>query len=411
MIFQARPLHNQQAHTAIEFLDTSIISSVNSTVINYCLLTNTFKIFLDFSHRNPISILKRSPKDMNLIAAGTKNGLILLIALDKMDIVARLRGHDMEITSLDWMFLSISAKPVEAKEKVSLEKLIASTDTNDCFDIYTDNVEPEFGEYRGETAGDRSDDEEVNKSEIQEKILSNSNFNFLEACNDLKNEILTDESFKEDSPKGKFEDNKEQYGVKNTKNPSIDESMESNASSRTPVLTEESLNYIDEAQRMKDFVIVTKEDVELVNEIPVLASGSKEQLAWLWDINERTAFSKIKWHPKNRPSLPTPFTNVVWIDQSSLLVTDGNGDINEYKISLDINSRKLTNKDEKDKKFDAKGVLNMCKSADGSVLWTSSIHRHISCFDTKKNFEKIISLDTIQLRIHFIVENPIDSNV
>lgn len=402
-------MNNHQAHTAIAFLKQNLVlSSVNSNVILYCLLTNTTKIFLDLSNRNPISILKQSPKNSNLVAAGTKNGLILLIAVDKMEVMARLRGHDTEISSLDWMYLSMKPPAEASREvdrRVSLENLIASTDTSDCFDIYVESEEQEFGVYKG-AAETGSDDDESN---MQEKILSNSNFNFLEACNNLKGDILADDSATGES-NGKFEDNKEQYGIKNEENPSVDDSLESNASSRTPVLTEESLNYLDECQRMKDFVIVSKEDVAQVDDIPVLASGSREQVAWLWDVNERTAFGKIKWHPKTRPSLPSPFTNVLWIGQSTLLVTDGNGDINEYTVSLDIHTKALSSKEEK-KKFDAKGVLNMCASDDGSVLWTSSIHRHISCLDVQKNFEKIVSLDTIQLRIHSIVENPIDSNV
>lgn len=399
---------------AITFLkQNAVLSSVDSNVIHFCLLTNTFKIFLDFSSRNPISMLKPSPKNANLVAAGTKNGLILLIAVDTMQITAKLRGHDTEVTSLDWMYFSMTqAKEVPHKKGVanSLENLIASTDTSDCFDIYVENVEPEFGVY-GAAFEAKSDDEEVIDGELQEKIANNANFNFLEACNDLKGDILADEEATGDSAKGTYEDNKERYGVQNEKHPSLNGSLDSNASSRTPVLTEESLNYLDECQRMKDFVIVSKEDVAQIDDFPVLASGSREQVAWLWDVNERTAFCKINWRVKTRPALPTPFTSVLWIDQDTLLVTDGNGDINEYKICFDPHVMKLTFKETKGKKFSAKGVLNMCKSDDSSVIWISSIHRHISCLDVKKDYEKIVSLDTIQLRIHCIVENPIDSNV
>lgn len=407
-------MNNHQAHTAIAFLkQNSVISSVNSNVILYCLLSNTFKIYLDLSTRNPISILKQSPKDSNLVAAGTKNGLILLIGVDKMEVITKLRGHDTEIASLDWIYLSMvptSTEPLAAEPKISLQNLIAATDSSDMFDIYEDNTEQEFGVYAAATKN-CSDDEEDNAAEIQEKIVSNSNFNYLEACNNLKTQILADENGSSDCKKASFADNKDKYGMANPDNQSVDESLESNASSRTPVLTEESLNYLDECQRMKDFVIVTKEEIEQVDYIPVLASGAREQVAWLWDVNERTGFCKIKWHPKTRPALPSPFTNVLWIDQNTLLVTDSNGDINEYQINLDINARTLTYKEQKDKKFDAKGVLNMCKSDNGSVIWTSSIHRHISCLEIKEDFKKVISLDTIQLRIHFIVENPIDSNV
>lgn len=363
--------------------------------------------------RNPITILKQSPKDDNMIAAGTKNGLVLLIALDKMEIVAKLRGHDTEVSCLDWMYVSMKPSPVaKEKDKASLQNLIASTDTSDIFDIYEEHRDQEFGVYKA-AVEDRSDDEETNDAEIHEKNVSDSNFNFLEACESLKVDILADEEPEALGPSkpGTYEDNKDQYGVKNEDNLSGDESLQSNASSRTPVLTEESLNYLDECQRLKDFVVVSKEEIAQIDEIPVLASGSREQVAWLWDVNERRDFCKIKWHPKPRPTLPTPFTNLLWIDQSTLLITDGNGELNEYKIDFHVDSRTITSKEQKEKTFDAKGILNMCKSDDGSVIWTSSIHRHISCLDVRKNFEKIVSLDTIQVRIHFVVENPIDSNV
>ncbi|CRK87478.1 CLUMA_CG001279, isoform A [Clunio marinus] len=453
--------HNED--TAIVFLKQKLVlSSVNSNVIKYCFVSNTFKLFLKLSGRNPIIIFKQSPKDSNIVAAGTKNGLILLISVDKMEVKTKLRGHDSEISSLDWIYLPLKplkeAKPAtDNVKRISLQKLIASTDTSDCFDIYEENVEQEFGTYR-ENVDDNSDDEETNQGDIQEKIVSNSNFNFLEACKNLKGVILDDKNEATgDLAEGSYEDNKDKYGLKDLDNNSHHESLESNASSRTPVLTdedeeecraplqkfevikekcdeevvvkekneslysnassrtpvltEESLNYLEECQRMKDFVIVSKEDVEQFGDVPVLASGSREQTVWLWDVNERTSLTKIHWHPKARPTLPSPFTNVLWVNQSILIVTDGNGNLNEYKIEFDSTKMNLTAKHQKDKKFDANGVLNICKSQTGSVIWTSSIHRHISCLDAMKDYEKIISLDTIQIRIHVIIENPIDSNV
>lgn len=412
-----KQINNQQPHTAIEFLrQNAVLSSVNSNVIRYCLLTKTFKVFLDLSMRNPITILKQSPRDDNMVAAGTKNGLILLIAVDQMEILAKLRGHDTEISSLDWMFFSIKQLPIckeldkEIDKKTSLQNLIASTDTSDIFDIYEENNDQEFGVYDA-SVEDRSDDEETNDAEIQEKILSNSNFNFLEACKNLKTDILADGEPEGSSKRGTYEDNKDQYGVKNEENLSIDESLQSNASSHTPVLTDESLQYIVECKKIKELANSSKEDQTSTADIPVLASGSREQVAWLWDVDERRDFCKINWHPKPKPILPSPFTNVLWIDQTTLLVTDGNGDLIEYKISFDAINRNVSCKEQKEEKFDAKGILNVCKSNVGSVLWTSSIHRRISCLDIKQDFEKIISLDTIQTRIHFILENPIDSNL
>lgn len=169
---------DQQAPKAVAFLKQNVIlSSVNSNLISFCVASNTYKIFLDFSSRNAITILKQSPKDQSLVAAGTKNGLILLISVDKMEIAAKLRGHDTEISSLDWMFYSMKVNDA----KCSLKTLIASTDTYDCFDIYEDNRDEEFG-VSNLSVGPKSDDEEAID---REKTVSDSNFNFLEACSNL----------------------------------------------------------------------------------------------------------------------------------------------------------------------------------------------------------------------------------
>lgn len=404
----------QTLYSAIAFANhNTLISSTNSNVINYCLPTNTFKVYLDLSSRNPITILKQSPDNSNMMAAGTKNGLILLIAIDKMEIVARLRGHDTEITSLEW--ITFSSQPNQEKEpdSIALKSAIATAtaDSAELFDIYSYDDTAEFGVYR-EATEDGSDDEVTNEAEIQEKIQNNSNFDFLEACNELKGDILANgcsTSSNSGALKGTFEENKDKYGIKNDENPSIDESMESNASSHTPVLTEESLNFLDEYQRMKDFVKPDKQDLPNPNQIAVLASGSREPVVWMWNVNERIELAKIKWHPKPKPLLPAAFTNVLWIGQKILLITDSNGDLVEYKIAFDSKKKSVTS-EKQERTFDAKGILNLCKSNDESVVWALSIHRNISCLETS-HFSKIISLDTIQLRIHYIVENPIDSNV
>lgn len=389
--------HRQDSYSSILYTSSSnIISSFNSEVIQYCLRTNQYNVFPDFTNRNPITTMKLAPNNSSLVAAGTKNGLILLIESEKMNIVARFRGHDAEITCLDFMVCS--------------PKAMTDNSNDDVFDIYSyEKVENEFGVYR-ESLEDRSDDEEQNQAELTEKMHNTSSFDFLEACSSLKETILTNkdpyaESCTSSKNTGKFEDNREQYGLENIKDPSPDLSMESNPSSHTPVFTEESLNFYEEKQRMDDFSTKPKKSDAVV----VLASGSRENVVWLWSVNEKKSLHKIKWHPKAKSALPSIFTNVLWLTQDTLLITDNNGDIIEYKIRFDAKSKGV--KDEKAKtSFNARGIISLCKTRDNSTLWLSSIHRNITCLKLATN-AKIISLDTLQVRVHCLVENPIDSHV
>lgn len=391
--------HRQDAYSSIVFTSsTNILSSFNSEVIQYCVRSNQYNVFPDFTNRNPITTMKLSPNHSSLVAAGTKNGLIILIDCEKMNIMGRFREHDAEITCLDFIVIE--------KKQQAPAKINPPAAADDMFDIYSyEKVENEFGVYR-ETVEDRSDDEETNEAEFQEKVHTTTDFDFLEACSSLKETILSgkDDEMEVGISKGagKFEDNRDKYGLENTKDPSPDLSMDSNPSSHTPVLTEESLNYFEEHQRLKDFVVVPKE-----NDLVVLASGSRENVVWLWNVNEQKPLHKIKWHPKAKSALPSTFTNVLWLNQETLLTTDNNGDIIEYKIRFEGKAVK----DEKKKtRFNARGIISFCKFSDSSSLWLSSIHRNISCLNLVNN-EKTVSLDTLQIRIHCIVENPLDSHI
>lgn len=395
-------IHKQVQYSSIVFTSASqVLSSSNSEVIQFCLSTNKFNIFPDFSSRNPITTMKVSTNHSGILAAGTKNGLILLIDYENMNILSKLRGHDMEITSLDFMIFS-SPATAEATQPEVLE----AANNDDIFDIYSyDNTENEFGVYQ-EAIEDRSDYEESNQAELQEKVHNTSNFNFLEECSTLKDTILnndTPSSLNVSDVKQKYDLDREKYRSNNVQNPSIGFSNETNQSSHTPVLTEESLNYLEENKRMKDFADVPKKDEETI----VLVSGSRECAVWLWNVSDHKPMHKIKWHPKAKSALPSIFTNVFWINQETLLVTDNNGDIIEYAIRFDDKAKTI--KDVKqNKSFGCKGILSFCGSA--TCLWTISIHRNISCFSIETS-QKILSLDTLQIRIHSLIENTIDSHV
>lgn len=349
-----------------------------------------------------------------MMAAGTKNGLILVFDTEKVEVQFKLRGHDKDITSLDWMYFPIenagSSTVVCTPKKTPAKKNKAPPPDPDAdlFDIYSfDHLENEFGEYR-QKIEDVSDDDDSNSADMKDKLQENADFNFLEACNSLKGQILGDEEKKcnknIDKSKKTFEQNKELYGL-NKNDGSISDSMESNASSATPVLTDDS------PEKLKDFVVVkTPETLIAVDYFPILASGAMEQSVWLWDVIGKVPLTKTQYHPsKKRSSLPSPFTNVLWIDLQTLIITDFNGDIFEYKVEFNSSDKSLV-LEKNERIFPAKAVLNICKSKDSSIIWTSSLHRHINCMEFQ-SCELLVTLDTLQLCIHQLTENPVDSNV
>lgn len=391
--------------TAIAFLrQQTVLSSVDSDVICYDVSADSYKIYNNLSGRNPITLFAQSPKDDNLVALGTKDGLILLLSCNKMVITAKLRGQDTQICSLDWFSVPKSAqKSIHADTPL---KSLMEDSAGDCFDIYEDNRQMEFGVSQEDCDG---------SSAAKEQKGNNENFDFLEACKSLKKDIQDTSEIQSNSDNSM--DNKpfntepgtcpskEQIMQMNNieKYQSEDgESMESNASTGSPSDATDSEG--------KEFVIVSKDDVKDCDEVAMLASGSREQAVWIWNIDEKLPMGKITWHPKKHAILPDPFTNVLWMNEKTLLVTDGNGELAEHEISYDFKANKITSNECKQKKFNVQGVLNVCKTVDSSLIWVSSIHRRIICVDYK-TCKNVMSLDSLQLRIHYLIENPFDSNV
>jgi WD domain, G-beta repeat len=392
-------IHIQHKYSSVVFTSPEVIlSSIDSDVIHYNIVTNTFKIFSNFSNRNSITIMKALPN--NTVAAGTKNGLVLLFDAEKLCILSKLRGHDSEITSLDYTTYELSTTSV-------LKQSNLQHNDSDLFDIYTcEDVKNEFGTYQ-EQSVEYSDCEEMNNPALQEKVHTTSDFNFLEACNNLRDQILSSSGNEQHAEKNdgntpSYEETKLKYNINNRKSSSqiSNLSLESNASSSTHSNDEE-------CEKKKDFLNILPKQAN--SEIIVLATGSKECTVFLWDADNHSALHKINIHPKPKPMLPAIFTNVQWANNGILFITDNNGDLLLYKITFDGSSKKISHEKTK-KTFDAKGILNICKTNDNSFIWLSSIHRHICCLDTI-DFKKIISLDTLQVTIFCIVDNPFESHL
>lgn len=288
-----------------------IISAKHSDIISYCVLSNTYKCYSDISKKNPINILKDSPFSGE-IAAGTKNGLILIFNED-FEVKFNLRGHDMEITALDWIKY---VPEITEAPPITLPKSMF-VDDSDAFDIYSfDELENEFGAHK-DRPQDILSDEDANTSKVIEDPANSSKFNFMEACSNLKDTILGTPARGGDPSKTTFESNRELYGVPNENE--SDDSNISIASSHTPQLSESSINFIIEQENTplkNDFVVIEKKDsTKSQAGITLLASGSKENYAWIWNIDQGLGISKVKWpgplKSKYKSTLPTPFSSLV----------------------------------------------------------------------------------------------------
>lgn len=180
--------------TAVEnvkfcFLKNRNILSIDSSfLVLYCISSNTYvRSNRIIPKKHEISIIKGSPFDDSVFAAGTSNGLVMLVNFKKEEILFNLRGHDMEVTSFSWT----TGNPVEDLPPVQERPILKAKKTpippsDDCFDIYDyDYLENEFGAPSRTVPA--TDDSFVGI----EKPKSDEHFNFSEACRALKDDIKT----------------------------------------------------------------------------------------------------------------------------------------------------------------------------------------------------------------------------
>jgi hypothetical protein len=167
---------------------------------------NTFKtkVVGGWFNKQQVTILKASPYNFDIFAAGTKKGLILISSLKSMTVLHQLRAHDSEIVSLDWTMIkqtissvtkqldSVVSKPTATAVVVpttAAKSFAAPQNGDDLFDIYDyDHLENEFGTYTDNAI--ESEEDEIKDFNKVEMIEGNEHFDFVEACGNLKDVIL-----------------------------------------------------------------------------------------------------------------------------------------------------------------------------------------------------------------------------
>ncbi|XP_049280865.1 protein rigor mortis isoform X2 [Anopheles funestus] len=408
--------------------DGKVISCVHSDLVVYCLLTDRYKVTPDFFRNKTVVTLEPSPVDRDIFIAGLKDGLIQIFSIKKMTILHTLRGHDKEIVSIACMNVPVLKKNAKRQQiedckenvtgsasksvsnrpkKQARKKTVPIADEPDCFDIYDFNESlEEFGTIIDrETMDDKRD-------QFREKAKTVEGFNFLEACENLKEDIIKaanrrDEDEEED-------DIGEQSGIVPEEFNTDDE------------------NELDDCEKLRDYVVVDNEEQGVDEEADeeqdeleyklILVSGSRENMIWFWDYETGLPIDKITVPSiANARLCDTSFTNAVWIDESHVVANNSNGQVIEWKVEFKFKNERLHLSAKEslapypvDKIFHVIRAKGLAKTdTNGRYLWCSSINRKLTCLEVAESGKASIIVDygCITPTNRCLVENPLESMV
>uniref|UniRef100_A0A182U7X9 Uncharacterized protein n=1 Tax=Anopheles melas TaxID=34690 RepID=A0A182U7X9_9DIPT len=409
-----------------------VISCDRSDLVVYCLLADSYKVMPDFFRNKTVVTLVPSPVDRDVFIAGLKDGLIQIFSIKKMAILHTLRSHDKEIVSIECMTVPVlkgnvwrkrqnnpeagsgnvpdsASKTVQNRpKKQARKKTVPVADDSDFLDIYDFNEsQEEFGTIIDREAKDDK------QNQFREKAKTVEGFNFLEACENLKEDILKaanrrDEEEEED-----------------------DEAGEQSTLAQEDFNTDDE-NDLDDCEKLRDYVVVDNEDREAEEEPLdnreefesklILVSGSRENVVWFWDYETGLPIDKIVIPSETNGRLcDTLFTNAVWMDESHIVANTSNGQVIEWKVEFKFKNDRLQLVAKEslapypvEKIFHvirAKGLTKM--ETNGRYLWCSSIHRKISCLEVAESGKATVVVDysCITPTNRCVVENPLESMV
>lgn len=368
--------------------------------------------------------------------------LYLVLPTDQ-SILHRFRGHDTEITSLDWIRFhnhsstpATPAKPVRSATPVtpatpsdrtkiaarSRRKAQPIVDHGDMFDIHSyDYLENEFGTLSSNTMSD------VSKHQLS--FHSNEDFDFVEACQSLKEDIL-----RPPKPEG------EEYEVNKSEIPEFDGSDESDQSGYR------SDEDVDVNDSLRPVELEGRTDAEADTLLSVV-SASQEPFVWIWNVKTGAAFDKIslrsphktsdvklqgKWEvidlcrrvdkiwknsqawrlngwtkKRSSPILRTE----IWFDTLCRWWTISEATISSFhhKLFVIISNFRLTCTASKDT-YKEKSIFNLAVDRNDHRLWAVSLKRSILCADAHDSEKTFMWNSTLAEKLYTICESPHDMN-
>uniref|UniRef100_A0A182PCI0 Uncharacterized protein n=1 Tax=Anopheles epiroticus TaxID=199890 RepID=A0A182PCI0_9DIPT len=446
---QAQPVHGHRGHATTpkapssrkQYSDVTsaicfsahgkVISCDRSDLAVYCLLSNTYKLMPDFFRNKTVVILAPSPVERDVFIAGLKDGLIQIFSIKKNTILNTLRSHDKEIVSIECMSVPVlkssvwrkrdkkaeanatasATKNVESRpKKQARKKAVPVADDSNFLDIYDFNESlEEFG-----TIIDRESQDEK-RNQFREKAKTVEGFNFLEACENLKEDMLKAAN-RRDNDEEEEDD---------------DEVGEQSTIGQHEFNTDDE-NDLDDCEKLRDYVVVNNEDRDVDEELEdgreeyesklILVTGSRENVVWFWDYDSGLPIDKLII-----PSVATAkmcdtlFTTAVWMDESHVVANNSNGQVFEWKVDFKYKNERLHLVAKEslapypvDKIFHlirAKGLRT--RETDGRYLWCSSIHRKLTCLEVTESGKVSVVVDyaCITTTNRCVVENPLESMV
>lgn len=369
-----------------------VLSNVNNCFSLWCTVSNTYTTFgVDpLFERDHVVLMRGSPYDDQLVAVGTQRGLVAIVDLSAKRIVHKLRGHDKCITSLDWMAVTAAvastalpapaaAAPTVAGQRPQLKastaasaaqeaaeaklrgKLVPIVESDDVFDIYDfDDAADKFGVVSqptfGTAAQHEAELERLRMLSVDEKAVGNDHFDFVEACQNLKEEILQSGEVEkrpdsEDSVTSDFEklglspevpshvdamvNSSDESFMNVVVQDLVDKAASDGAEEETPVVIDEADQKVpaDADEEKPADVPDTEQKRPTMNKVIYLASGACEPVVWIWNTQAGVATQKIelKHAGKNGP-IPSTQTTTSWMDENTMIINTPVGDVVSYNV-------------------------------------------------------------------------------
>lgn len=302
--------------------DRQVLSIDRNHFVKYCLLSNTYSMLCSHLIQKPNNVcaLKSSPYDSDIVAVGYRNGLILIVDVKRSALLQKLRGHDSEIVSLEWMRITPeNAQPIEIPVEscpIDLEQWMPGRDApkpivdeGDMFDIFSfDYLEEEFGTISKPVRRKDIEDSKVDADTVVgtgSGIVNKADYNFDEACVSLRHQIVGEhmDIEKKSLPEeecsavplsevdlitAEFAIADGSEGDKEADN-DVKESDPANASTRSTI---GSTQDVAELADIENELSEMKINVEKSGKI-YLASGAQESYVVIWNVEEGSVSDKL----------------------------------------------------------------------------------------------------------------------
>uniref|UniRef100_A0A2M4AFL4 Putative wd40 domain protein n=1 Tax=Anopheles triannulatus TaxID=58253 RepID=A0A2M4AFL4_9DIPT len=396
--------------------NNQLLSCDRGSLVIYCLLLNRFKVHSNFFRRKDVVVaLSRVPDKSDMFVAGMRDGLVQIFSIKTMSILQSLRAHDREIVSIDLMMVTVDGdkKPVETTAKGSKataaekerpkkqarKKPVPEPDTSDFLDIYdfNDNQE-EFG-----TIIDRESNDSA-REKFHEKIKSVVGFNFQEACQNLKEDILEAAARRE----GEDEDDDERVSGEE--------------------LNTDDENELDDCEKLRDYVVVDSDEEELgaqdgeeeeeedaAERKLILVTGSRENVVWFWDFETGLPIDKVTMQSDVSKRLcNTIFINAVWLDENHIVANNAAGQVFESKVQFVRRHNKLGMVSSVSlAPYPVEKIFHVIRGNEGRYIWCSSINRKLTCVHVAEDGEPTVAREFSCMipTNRFLVEHPLEPMV